>query len=280
MILYTSLQTDIPAFYLDWFIERIKSKYVDIPTLKHNTVERYDFEINKIDYVHFFTRDPSLLVKQMDEIKSLQLPFDVTVFMTFLDKYYEPKIKDKDIILNYIRKLSKQIGKKHTILGYGPIFKTSNNSLDWHINQFKFLCKILKKDISSVCIDFEINNYCQESKELNAIKLIDEEQKDMIKKLTKIAEEFKLNLTIKKKVEELEDNELDLGIPNSCLFSCKYCKYVTNMQTLKTINSLHNKYSSLLIGSINDSYKIINVNKKNKKNNNEIKQEYSQISFF
>lgn len=282
MIIYSSLQTDIPAFYMDWLIERLKSGYVDIKQMKGNGVDRYNFKTNKIDKIHLYTRDPYQLLKKLPEFKQLGYSFDTTVFLTFYDKYYEPKIKEKNTIFNYIRKLSNLEGKKNVSLGYGPVFYTNNNDENWHLHQFSFLCKILKTSVSNVCIDFNINNYCQESEQYNATMLSPSQQKEILAKFEEIAKENGLTISTKKTTLNLEENELDIGLPNTCMSACKYCKYINNEKAIPTMYSLHNMHSSTLIGTINDTYKISNI-KIQEERKEEIKKESSsgeQLSFF
>ena len=68
MILNVSSRTDIPAYYLDWFFNRIKAGYVDVRNPFHEqSVSRIFFE--NVDAYLLITKDPRSLAGRIREAR-------------------------------------------------------------------------------------------------------------------------------------------------------------------------------------------------------------------
>lgn len=266
MKIHASLITDIPHFYLEWFLNRIKAGYVDIKREKF--VERYDFQKNKIEKIFFWSRDISSLLRKYKELKELPYDFEVINEISLYDKCYEPEIKDKSRVLNDIRKASALFGKEKTSFSYGPIFITFNCNIEWHLAQFEFLCKTFKEHVNHVYIDFNTSESCARKNKYNISLLSDEDKASITLRMKDIAKEYGMTLLLKPDPSALPYDEIDLGVMNSCPSGCVYCKGVTNRRTAKINLKTHIPTSSLLLGKIEFDTKIKNVDieKLNKKN--------------
>lgn len=259
MIIHASLKTDITYFYMKWFIERLKEGYVDIPSDKPGKIKRYDFQTNPIEKIYLHTKNPYKIIKDYKDLKVFDHQYEVVTHLTMYDKFYEPKIAEKNKIFDYIRKTALLVGKDNNSLCYGPIFKTISNDASWHINQFKFLCLILNKSISTIYYDFSINGLCKTVDSFNASEFTLSEQEYIIEEFKKIADQYNLVLKRSPAIETLNYDEIDIGEPNTCPAGCKHCKYITNSKSATIKSGMHSDSSSLLIGKINAKDKIINI---------------------
>ena len=149
MIIHASLKTDITYFYMTWFCNRLKDGFFDIRINDTNTINRYKFSDNPIEKIYLHTKNPYKIIKNYNILKNYKYNYEVVTHLTMYDKFYETKISDKHKIFDYIRQIKSLIGKDNNSLCYGPIFKTITNDMNWHIAQFRFLCKILHKYIST-----------------------------------------------------------------------------------------------------------------------------------
>lgn len=266
MIIHASLKTDISFFYTNWLIERLKEGIIDIPSITPGEFFRYDFKINPVEKVILHTRNPYKIIKNYNSFKNLSYNYEVITHISMYDKFYEPKINDKYKIFEYICQMGKTIGRQNNAICYGPVFKTINNDIKWHITQFKYLCRILYKAVSTVYYDFGINNTCKNSPYFNAEEFSDESQRTLISEFEKIATKYNLKLEKMKKVEELGYDEIDIGEKDSCPAICKHCKYITNSKTAIVKSGMNNPKSTTLIGMPNalDKIKKVNLNEDNK----------------
>lgn len=259
MIIHASLQTDIATFYMNWFIRRLEDGFFDIRSNKPGIVNRYKFSDNPVEKIYLHTKNPYKIIKNYSSLKKFKYPLEVVTHITMYDKFYETKVTDKNKIFNYIRDMKKLIGRENNNLCYGPIFKTIINDDKWHVNQFKFLCKILYKEVSVIYYDFSINNLCKNSIYFNADEFNDPEKENILSSFREIAKKYNIELRELPSIENFRFDEIDIGEKDSCPAICKHCKYISNSKTAILKSNMHSPESSLLIGRINSSEKIVNV---------------------
>ena len=103
MILFVSGRCDIPAFYSEWFFNRLHEGYVDVrnPYNEHQ-ISRIILDGNFIDCILFCTKDPSPMLERLDEIS---FPFLFHVTLTGYHQDIEPGIPDKRKIINHLKEL-------------------------------------------------------------------------------------------------------------------------------------------------------------------------------
>ena len=67
MILSVSRRTDIPAFYSDWFYNRIKAGFVDVRNpMNVHRISRIDINPNVVDCIVFWTKNPKAMMSRLD----------------------------------------------------------------------------------------------------------------------------------------------------------------------------------------------------------------------
>ena len=79
MILFVSGRCDIPAFYSEWFFNRMNEGFVDVrnPYNEHQ-ISRIILDGNYIDCILFCTKNPIPMLDRLDEIRFPYL-FHVTL---------------------------------------------------------------------------------------------------------------------------------------------------------------------------------------------------------
>lgn len=254
MIIHASTKMDI-SHYIQWFINRLEAGFFDKEE-NPKVIDRYYFE--DIEEIILYTRNPQKIYKHKEYFKKYNTR--LITFISMYDKFYEPSIKDKAAILERIRKCSKHF---NNYFGYGPIFYTNNHNKEWHLNQFDFLCNSLHRFVKGVYIDFTINEYCKKSSKTNCYQLTEIEQKHIIKELEEIAAKYRLQVYYYKREKDFEENEIDVGLHNSCPNACEYCVSITNKKIAKDKYQVFDEKNTLLYGIISQSQKIAKVELKN-----------------
>ena len=71
MIINTGMRTDIPAFYSEWFVNRLKAGFVLVrnPYNPHS-VARYRLSPDVVDLIGFCTKNPAPMLPHMDLLQS------------------------------------------------------------------------------------------------------------------------------------------------------------------------------------------------------------------
>ena len=295
MILFASGRTDRPAFYSNWFINRVKAGFVDVRNpFNQNLVSRINF--SDVDLIMFCSKNP---LPMIDKLKMLKVPVLFHVTITPYSKDVEPNIPDKRLIIEGVKKLSLVLGIDNVVLRYDPIFLSDKYNVDYHIRAFDKLCKNLNGYVNKIIVSF--------MDEYKNVRI----NKDILKYRTFTREDYKkIGEAFSKSAMDngmsvqtcFEDNDLteygfvkgeclshelayiltgkkfkssnvrkekkcecvqmvDIGDYNSCMHMCKYCYANYDEKAVSSNFERHDDNSSLLIGSI-QSDDVIKVRKK------------------
>ena len=295
MILFASGRTDIPAFYSNWFINRVKAGFVDVRNpFNQNLISRINF--SDVDLIMFCSKNP---LPMIDKLKMLKVPVLFHVTITPYSKDVEPNIPDKRLIIEGVKKLSLVLGIDNVVLRYDPIFLSDKYNVDYHIRAFDKLCKNLNGYVNKIIVSFmdEYKNVRSNKNILKYRTFTREDYKKIGEAFSKsamdngmsvqtcfedndlteygfvkgecLSHELAYILTGKKfkssnvrKEKKCECVQMvDIGDYNSCMHMCKYCYANYDEKAVSSNFERHDDNSSLLIGSI-QSDDVIKVRKK------------------
>lgn len=295
MILFASGRTDIPAFYSNWFINRVKAGFVDVRNpFNQKLVSRIYF--SDVDLIMFCSKNPLPMINKLDILKAPVL-FHVTI--TPYGKDVEPNIPDKRLIIEGVKKLSLVLGIDNVVVRYDPIFLSDKYNVDYHIKAFDKLCKNLNGYVNKIIVSFmdEYKNVRSNKNILKYRAFTREDYKRIGEAFSKsamdngmsvqtcfedndltqygfvkgecLSHELAYILTGKKfkssnvrKEKKCECVQMvDIGDYNSCMHMCKYCYANYDEKMVSSNFKRHDDNSSLLIGSI-QSDDVIKVRKK------------------
>lgn len=281
MILGASSRTDIPAYYLPWFFNRLKAGFFDVrnpffPRKVSRIQTRY------IDAIMFCTKNPLHLVDCID-----QIPFPVLLDVTITPYHaeMEPGVPDKNRVIDAVEKISEQIGADRVTVRYDPIFLTERYTVDYHLRAFRQLCRRLQGKISDITISLldDYKNVRKNQKEC-CFRLPEPEELRLLGEgIKKISDEYRIpvftchekgilepygipegscfsqqrayEMTGKRfgkwKARDCGCVEMaDIGVYNSCLHRCRYCYANYDEKQIRDNFMQHDPESSLLIGHL------------------------------
>ncbi len=153
MIIQTGMRTDIPAFYSEWFINRIKEGFVLVRNPYHPIqVTRYSLSPDVVDLLVFCTKNPAPMLPRMDALK----PYGQYWFMTITPygREIEPNVPDKRKVMEAFRRLSDIVGVDSIGWRYDPIFVDEAHPAEWHIAEFEKMAEMLSGFTKSCVISF------------------------------------------------------------------------------------------------------------------------------
>lgn len=295
MILFASGRTDIPAFYSNWFINRVKAGFVDVRNpFNQKLVSRIYF--SDVDLIMFCSKNPLPMINKLD---TLNVPVLFHVTITPYSKDVEPNIPDKRLIIEGVKKLSLVLGIDNVVVRYDPIFLSDKYNVDYHIKAFDKLCKNLNGYVNKIIVSFmdEYKNVRSNKNILKYRAFTRDDYKKIGEAFSKsamdngmsvqtcfededltqygfvkgecLSHELAYILTGKKfkssnvrKEKKCECVQMvDIGDYNSCMHMCKYCYANYDEKMVSSNFKRHDDNSSLLIGTIqNDD--VIKVRKK------------------
>lgn len=295
MILFVSGRTDIPAFYSNWFINRVKAGFVDVRNpFNQKLISRIYF--SDVDLIMFCSKNP---LPMINKLKMLKVPVLFHVTITSYGKDVEPNIPDKRLIIEGVKKLSLVLGIDNVVVRYDPIFLSDKYNVDYHIKAFDKLCKNLNGYVNKIIVSFmdEYKNVRSNKNILKYRAFTREDYKKIGEAFSKsamdngmsvqtcfededltqygfvkgecLSHELAYILTGKKfkssnvrKEKKCECVQMvDIGDYNSCMHMCKYCYANYDEKVVSSNFERHDDNSSLLIGTI-QSDDVIKVRKK------------------
>ena len=153
MIISTGMRTDIPAFYPQWLINRIKAGFVYVRNPYYpNQVTKYSLDPKVVDCLCFCTKNPLPLLPYLDELNNYRQFWFVTI--TPYGQDYEPHVPDKNAVIAGFKQIAKRVGSNGIGWRYDPIFISEHYPLSRHIAEFTRLCQELRGYTNSCVISF------------------------------------------------------------------------------------------------------------------------------
>ncbi|HEY8423400.1 MAG TPA: DUF1848 domain-containing protein [Clostridia bacterium] len=195
MILSVSRRTDIPAFYTEWFFNRLKEGYVLVRNpMNYHQVHKIALAPEKIDCIVFWTKDPTNMLDKLDLLKDYNYYFLITV--TPYDEKIEKNLNPKKRIIQSFQALSSLTGKNKTIWRYDPVLLTEDIDIDFHIRNFEFLASSLSGFTEKCVISF-LDIYKKTHKNMRGLNALSPNESQMIETaryLSKIAAKYGIKL--------------------------------------------------------------------------------------
>ena len=298
MIINTGQRTDIPAFYSDWFANRLKEGFVCVRNpYNQNQVSRYRLSPDVVDVIGFCTKNPAPMFKYMDLLKDYGQYWYVTI--TPYGRDMEPNVPDKHKLIEDFKTLSDIVGVNSIGWRFDPIFISDRYTQEYHIHAFEQIATALHGYTKTVVISF-IDLYPKVKRNFPEAKEVQKEQRLILgQKMIQIASEN--GMTVKPCAEgdelaeygadcggcmRISDYEkaigqkldapkikgaraecacylsCDIGAYNTCKHLCKYCYANAQPDIVLAQSRLHDPKSPFLIGNYMKGDKIHDVPQK------------------
>ena len=290
MIISASRRTDIPAFYSDWFFNRIKEGFVLVRNpMNFRQISRVKLTPDVVDGIVFWTKNPIPMLKRLNELRDFMYYFQFTI--TPYGKDIEPNVPQKNTdVLSTFKKISEMVGTDRIIWRYDPILLNEIYTMDYHISAFKKIAEELHRYTKKVTISFIDASYKGLKSNIRELGLTDfpvETKKELASALASVAHEYRLAIeACAEKIDmreygigkaqcidgrlfskllsspfEMEKDKnqriecgcissIDIGMYNTCMNGCLYCYANYNKGAVAGNWAKHNPLSALLFGEI------------------------------
>jgi len=295
MIISASRRTDIPAFYTNWFFNRIKAGFVLVRNpMNIHQVSKINLSPELVDCIVFWTKNPLPMLNRLSELNQYNYYFQFT--LNSYDKSIEINVPEKKYLIKAFQELSSQIGRERVIWRYDPILLTDKFDLKYHIKWFEYLAQKLSGYTEKCVISF-MDLYKKTERNLKGINLMPMNEQMMSEiafQLSLIAAKYDLQMEsccesmdlekfnikhgkciddeliskiIGKKLDIKKDpnqrlscgcvKSIDIGAYNTCQHRCLYCYGNFNKGLVDKNVRLHSDKSPLLYGELGGGDKVI-----------------------
>lgn len=156
MVLSVSRRTDIPAFYGDWFITRLKEGFVYVRNpMNVHQISKIALSPDKIECIVFWTKNPdNEFINKLNVIDKLGYTYYFQYSITSYNKNIEQNIPKKQFQIEKFKKLSNMLGKNKVIWRYDPIFFNDYYTFEYHEKYFDYIASKLSNYTKRCIISF------------------------------------------------------------------------------------------------------------------------------
>ncbi len=295
MIINTGQRTDIPAFYAEWFANRLREGFVCVRNpYDPGQVSRYRLDPSVVDVIGFCTKNPAPMFPYLELLKDYGQYWFVTI--TPYGRDIEPNVPDKHRLLEDFQRLSGTVGVNSMGWRYDPIFLSDRYTMDYHLRAFEQIAAALDGYTKTAVISF-IDLYPKVRRNFPEAREVPKEQRLALgREMVRIAGEHGMTLKPCAEGDELaaygadcggcmriSDYEkavgrrlnapkkkgaraacacylsCDIGAYNTCRHLCKYC--YANAEPAKVLarSRLHDPKSPFLIGNYREGDRVHDV---------------------
>lgn len=153
MIINTGSRTDIPAYFSEWFYNRIAEGYVLVRNPYYpEQVQRYQLSPDVVDILCFCTKNPKPMLSRLDEIRHFRQFWFVTITPYGTD--IEPYVPHKDTVMDSFKRLSDCVGPNCVDWRYDPIFIDETYTVAYHVAEFERMASVLEGYTKHCVISF------------------------------------------------------------------------------------------------------------------------------
>ena len=295
MILSASRRTDIPNYYSEWFLNRIKDGYVYVRNpMNIHQVSKINITSKVVDCIVFWTKNPESMLDKLEQLKDYKYYFQFT--LTGYGKDIEPFVPHKrNEMIPVFQRLSAMIGKEKVVWRYDPIIFTQVYSEEYHLKAFHEIASSLNGYCTRVIISF-VDLYAKAKKNMKNLKIMDRNQKELFEFASKLAEIAQNNgmeietcaelidlsfcgikhsscidkdmiekivgspVKVQKDKNQREEcgcvESVEIGAYNTCINGFRYCYAIDNDEQVRANRALYDVYSPILCSKITEEDKI------------------------
>ncbi|MCZ6859570.1 MAG: DUF1848 domain-containing protein [Alphaproteobacteria bacterium] len=154
MIVSASYRTDIPAFYGDWFMARLKAGAVHVRNPYGGAEALVSLQRRDVDGFVFWTRNAGPFINALAEIRSLGFPFAIQFTITGYPHALENRVVNAEGAVEQVRSIAEQFGPRAVVWRYDPILDTTLTQPAWHRENFARLAGALEGAVNEVVVSW------------------------------------------------------------------------------------------------------------------------------
>lgn len=286
MILNTGSRTDIPAYYSDWFYERVRAGEVLVRNPYYPTqITRYRLDPAVVDALVFCTKNPLPMLERLPLLDAFTMFWFVTI--TPYGREIEPHVPNKNLVAEAFCRLSESVGRERVSFRYDPVFLNETYTEQYHVEKFGEFAQKLSGYTGQCVVSF-IDLYEKTRRNFPGVRSVGkEEQERLIAAFSEIAVKQHLQIhlccenrsLVRQNVDAdgcLSQSVLeraigcrlkvpqqkrargecscllgaDIGAYNTCGHECLYCYANYDSRTVRENRLQHDPHSPLLIGHV------------------------------
>ena len=297
MIISASRRTDIPAFYSQWFLNRLREGYVYVRNpMNASQISKVSLATEVVDCIVFWTKNALPMQNALKSIEAMGYSYYLQWTITPYGRDLEPFVPAREESVAAFRRVSDMVGSSRMVWRYDPVIISSNFSPDFHAAAFEHLCKELA-GYTGRCVFSYLDFYPKLKKKVRNLAFFDVDEQirmAVAERFSQIAARYGISLeaccespelgrfgiqtascinrelleqsigvpiSVKKGQGQRSGcqcvESIDIGCYNSCPHGCVYCYANTGETGPQGSVRRHDVHSPLLIGRPGENERIV-----------------------
>ena len=138
MIVSASRRTDIPAFYAEWMVNRLRAGYCTVPNpFNRRQVSRIELTPSDVEVIVFWTRNAKPLRPHLGEIDALGFRFYFQFTILGYPREIDPKSLSLESAVAAFKDVSGFVGPSRVVWRYDLIVFTAKTPAEYHRQRFE-----------------------------------------------------------------------------------------------------------------------------------------------
>lgn len=154
MIVSASYKTDIPTFYGDWFVNRLRAGFCFTVNPYGRQVYRVALDQNSVDGFVFWTKNIGPFLKHLPEVKERGFPFMVQYTINGYPRELETSVVDWRRSVEHVHRLRESYGPRAVVWRYDTIVFSTMTPADFHAENFTRIADALAGATDEVVLSF------------------------------------------------------------------------------------------------------------------------------
>lgn len=154
MIISASYRTDIPTFYGEWFVNRLRAGYCRVINPYNQQPYRVSLLPEDVDGFVFWTKNLVPFLTHLPEVAKTGRPFMVQYTINGYPRALESAVVDADRSVKALREVAEKYGPAACVWRYDTILYSSLTPAEFHLHNFERLAQQLEGATDEVVISF------------------------------------------------------------------------------------------------------------------------------
>lgn len=290
MIISASRRTDIPAFYGQWFWNRLQDGVFCVRNpMNHSQIHQVQISPDTVDCFVFWTKNPRPFLPYIHRIAQLGYTFYFQFTLNAYGQELEPQLLAESMLIETFQELSASLGKQRVLWRYDPIIHSPDYDHMYHEETFHRLAEELHP-YTDLCTFSFLDLYAKTKRNLQGLQVSDpppEQRRRLALRLQQLAQQCGIPLVSccgseeladigipaaacidKERIEALQRRTLqlkrdrnqrvncgcaasiDMGAYNTCHHGCRYCYANASPKSVAANAAKHDPRSQLLLGTL------------------------------
>lgn len=145
MIISASRRSDIPAFYSDWFMNRVRQGWCVVPhPFNRKRIYRVSLRPDDVTAIVFWSKNPAPMIAHLNELDEREYRYYFLFTVNDYPVELEPNVPDLSERIAVFQRLADRLGPRRAVWRYDPIVISNRTDWDYHRRAFERLCRELR----------------------------------------------------------------------------------------------------------------------------------------